>query len=193
MSKKEKTFDLCAESDRLILRPLEEEDYKNWLTEFKARKPSHHRHDEGKRDMSICSENWFVNLVKKHQQLALTDESHIFAVFRKKDGKHLGMVDFSTLERNDFQWGRIGYMIHNQHWKNGYGHESVKLAVDLAFNELKFHRIEAHINTDNEASIRLAKSVGMSYECTRKGFIYEFGGWTDNLIYYMNSNTKESI
>ncbi|WP_328515388.1 GNAT family protein [Halobacillus yeomjeoni] len=59
--------------------------------------------------------------------------------------------------------------------------------MNLAFTQLGFHRIEAHINTDNPASVKLAERVGLEYECTRKGFIYEFGEWTDNLIYCKNS------
>ncbi|KAB2330808.1 GNAT family N-acetyltransferase [Cytobacillus depressus] len=97
------------------------------------------------------------------------------------------MVDFSTLARDDFQWGRIGYTIHNQYWRKGYGKEAVNEALKIAFKYLNFHRIEAHINIDNSASINLAESVGMEYECTRKGFIFEFGEWTDNLIYFKNS------
>jgi [ribosomal protein S5]-alanine N-acetyltransferase len=27
----------------------------------------------------------------------------------------------------------------------------------------------------------------MRYECTRKGFIFENGVWTDNHVYYMNA------
>ncbi len=131
---------------------------------------------------------WFNQLVEKHQNLALEDTAHVFGSFRKADGKHLGMVDFSTLERMDFQWARIGYTIHNQHWGNGYGREAVKRALHIAFKELGFHRIKAHINTDNAASVKLAQSVGMEFECVRKGFIYEFGQWNDNAVYYINSN-----
>jgi [ribosomal protein S5]-alanine N-acetyltransferase len=63
----------------------------------------------------------------------------------------------------------------------------VKEALNIAFNPLKYHRVEAHINLDNSVSIKLAESAGMEFECKRKGFIFEFGEWTDNLIYYKNS------
>ncbi|WP_328515387.1 hypothetical protein [Halobacillus yeomjeoni] len=66
--------------------------------------------------MTECTVDWFNSLVEKHQQFALNDSSHILGVFRKEDDVHLGMVDFSTLGRDNFQWGRIGYSIHNQHW-----------------------------------------------------------------------------
>ncbi|MBP2006299.1 RimJ/RimL family protein N-acetyltransferase [Halobacillus andaensis] len=136
--------------------------------------------------MSECTNEWFCQLVDKHQELAFNDEAHVFGVFRKIDGTHLGMVDFSTLARNTFQWGRVGYTIHNQYWQRGYGKEAVQASLTIAFNELHFHRIEAHINVDNISSTRLAEKVGLKYECTRKEFIYENEKWTDQLIYYCN-------
>ena len=181
-------FDHSSETERLIIRPLQKGDYENWLHEFKQRNPSQNRHDQGQIDMSECTLEWFCHLVERQQQLALTDTAYIFGVFKKEEGTHLGMVDFSTLARDEFQWGRIGYTFHNQHWRKGYGKEAVKEALAIAFTQLEFHRIEAHINLDNNPSIRLAESVGMEVECIRKGFIYEYDKWTDHVIYFKNSN-----
>ncbi|RLQ92402.1 GNAT family N-acetyltransferase [Falsibacillus albus] len=185
-----KEFAIVSETERLVIRPLKREDYENWLAGFEGRSPSLHRHDQGKIDMSECTKEWFGGLVEKHQELAVDDIAHVFAVFRKEDTQHVGMVDFSTLSRNEFQWGRLGYTIHNQFWNKGYGKEAVKEALSIAFRELNFHRIEAHINLDNTPSIKLAESVGMEFECIRKGFIYEFGEWTDHLIYYCNAKDE---
>ncbi|PEF41258.1 hypothetical protein CON84_01675 [Bacillus sp. AFS094228] len=65
--------------------------------------------------------------------------------------------------------------------------QGVKEALNIAFKDLNFHRIEAHINVDNTPSYKLAENIGMEFECLRKGFIFEFGEWTDNLVYYINS------
>ena len=188
MKLKEGNFVYSTETERLVIRPLKKVDYEIWLKAFENRYPSQNRHDQGKVDMSECTPAWFEQLVEKHQELALTDTTYIFGVFSKVMGTHLGMIDFSTLARDDFQWGRIGYTIHNQHWRNGYGKEAVRAALMLAFDQLKFHRIEAHINLDNTPSIKLVESVGMEFECIRKGFIYEYNEWTDHLIYYKNSH-----
>lgn len=186
MISKEANFEVQLETERLIVRMLKKEDYQNWLTEFESRNPSQHRHDDGKMDMSECTEEWFVKLIAKHREQAEKDIAYIFGVFRKSDNRHIGMIDLSPLERMDFQWGRIGYTIHNQHWRMGYGKEAVKAALRIAHKDLGFHRIEAHINVDNTASMKLAESAGMKFECKREGFIFEFGEWTDNLIYFIN-------
>ena len=86
----------------------------------------------------------------------------------------------------DYNWAMMGYSIHNQYFRQGYGKESVEAATELFFQELNFHRIELHINTDNEPSKKLAESSGFRYECTREDFFYEGGKWIDQLIYYKN-------
>ena len=111
----EKKFENILETERLVIRPLTKDDYENWLNGFENRYPSQNRYDQGKIDMSECTLEWFYQLVEKHQELALADNTYIFGVFRKSDGTHLGMIDFSTLARDDFQWGRVGYTIHNQY------------------------------------------------------------------------------
>lgn len=92
---------------------MEEEDYSSWLTQYENRLPSQHKYDEGKLDMSICTKEWFGDLVTKHHQMAEDDKVYVFGVFRKTDNMHIGFVDFSTIMREEFQWARIGYTIHN--------------------------------------------------------------------------------
>ncbi|CAM3957056.1 GNAT family N-acetyltransferase [Mesobacillus zeae] len=179
-------MNLMKETERLFLRPLQAADYENWLLSFNNRFPSLYRHDRGKMDMSDCTEEWFCQLVDKHKCLAENDEAYIFGAFLKEGGTHVGMIDFSTLARMDFQWARIGYTIHNQFWKKGYGKEAVVGLIEAGFEELNYHRIEAHINLDNEPSKRLALCVGMEFECIRKGFIFENEEWTDHEVYTVN-------
>lgn len=178
---------LYVETERLIVRPFSNEDYPNWLHQHENRFPSQHKYDQGKIDLSECTEIWFHHMVESHQELIEKDECYVFGVFHKDTKDHIGTVDLSTLLRYDFQWGRIGYTLHNQYWCKGFGRECVQSVLKTAFEKLDFHRIEAHINLDNNPSIKLAESVGMKFECVRKGFIYEFGEWTDNLIYYINA------
>ena len=74
-------FDITSETERLTIRPLKKKDYQEWLNGFEKRADSQYRHDQGKIDMSECTPDWFEDLVKKHQELAIDDIAHVFGIF----------------------------------------------------------------------------------------------------------------
>jgi len=178
--------DLCIETNRLIIRPYVQEDYSNWFAAHEERRPTQHEYDNGYKDMSSSTEKWFVEWIANFEERALKDDMYVLGVFRKEDGVHVGKVELFTILRMDYQWAMMGYSIHNQYWRKGYGLESVVAAKKLFYEQLDFHRIELHINTDNHPSIQLAKKAGFQYECTRKEFSFENDEWQDLLIYYQN-------
>ncbi|WP_391209327.1 GNAT family N-acetyltransferase [Psychrobacillus sp. L4] len=179
---------LFAETEHLILRPFQDDDYANWYKGFNDRLPSQYKYDDGYSDMSYSTKEWFIKWIDGFRQAAEKDEMYILGVFRKEDGVNVGKVELITILRMDYQWAMMGYSIHNQFWKNGYGVESVKAATKLFFSALNFHRIELHINTDNEPSKRLAERAEYTFECKRAQFSLENDEWTDFLVYYQNNN-----
>lgn len=174
---------LKIETDRLILRPQELIDYESWYAGFANRLPSQHPYDEGRVSLEQCDRAWFTRLCQRHQQEAMRDEIYVLGIFDRQTNQHLGNIDFSTLKRDVYQWAILGYQIHNQFWRQGYGKEAVKAALIAGFETLNYHRIEAVINLDNWASIALAESVGMQKEGVRRRFFYENEQWVDHLIY----------
>lgn len=178
---------LYATTERLIIRPFNDNDYTNWYAGFDNRLPSQYNYDDGHKDMSSYTEEWYINWINSFEQAAEKDEMYILGLFRKEDGKNIGKVELITILRMDYQWAMMGYSIHNQFWKNGYGIESVKAATELFFTNLNFHRIELHINTDNDPSKKLAERAGFKFECKREEFSFENDEWTDFLIYFQNN------
>jgi ribosomal-protein-alanine N-acetyltransferase len=43
------------------------------------------------------------------------------------------------------------------------------------------HRIEAHIQKENSASLAFAEHLGFQVEGTAKGYLYRDGAWIDHL------------
>lgn len=177
---------LQVETERLIIRPFQKEDYESWLDGFNKRLPSQYKYDDGYHDMSSSTKEWFTEWIRGFDEAARRDEMYVLGIFQKEDGANIGKLELIKILRMDYQWAMMGYSIHNQHWKNGYGAESVIAALPLFFNGLQFHRIELHIHIDNEPSIRLAERAGFSFECTREAFSMGNGKWADFLIYYKN-------
>jgi [ribosomal protein S5]-alanine N-acetyltransferase len=174
---------LEIKTERLVLRPQKPSDYEAWYAGFSGRLPQQSKYDEGQVGLEDCDIAWFSGLCDRHQEQALSDYAYIFGIFSKQTTQHLGNVDLSTIYREEKQWANLGYGVHNQYWKQGFGNEAVRAVLIAGFENLGYHRIEAAINLDNHPSIALAQSVGLQKECVRRGFYYENEQWVDHLIY----------
>ena len=151
---------LIIETERLIIRPFKNSDYQEWSKGFNNRLPSQYKYDEGyDPDSSAYTKKWFVDWIGEFHEDAEKDDLYILGIFRKEDGANIGNIELVKILRMDYNWAMMGYSIHNQYFRQGYGRESVKAAVELFFSELDFHRIELHINLDNEPSQKLAESA----------------------------------
>ena len=69
-----KNLGLHFTTQRLIIRPLEENDYETWLRGFVNRKPSQFKYDKGQVDMSESTEPWFAALIVRQQQAIEADD-----------------------------------------------------------------------------------------------------------------------
>lgn len=144
---------LYLENDRLILREFNERDYDNWSNGFNHRLSSQYKYDEGYKKVEKATKEWFSNWINSFNKAKGNDEMYVLGTFRKEDGVNIGKVELITILRMDYQWAMMGYSIHNQYWKKGYGTESVIAARDYFFEALNFQRIELYINVDNTPSM----------------------------------------
>lgn len=163
---------LQVETERLSIRPFQKEDYESWLDGFNKRLPSQYKYDDGYHDMSSSTKEWFTEWIRGFDEAARRDEMYVLGIFQKEDGANIGKLELIKILRMDYQWAMMGYSIHNQHWKNGYGAESVIAALPLFFNGLQFHRIELHIHIDNEPSFVLQKELVFHLNVRERHFLW---------------------
>jgi ribosomal-protein-alanine N-acetyltransferase len=77
----------------------------------------------------------------------------------------------------------LGYQIGEEFNGKGYMTEALKLALDIGFNELKFHRITAQVNPANPASIRVLEKVGFVREGYARKSLKVGGEWCDHVCF----------
>ena len=176
---------LQIETERLMIRPFQNDDYESWLDGFNKRLPSQYKYDDGYQVMASSTKEWFTEWIRGFDEAAHRDEMYVLGIFRKEDGANIGKLELIKILRMDYQWAMMGYSIHNQYWKNGYGEESVKAALPLFLIDFIFIE-SSYIRVDNEPSVRLAERAGFSFECKREAFSLENGKWMDFLIYFKN-------
>ena len=58
----------------------------------------------------------------------------------------------------------IGWILHRDSWKQGYGTEMGKEMLRFGFDELKLHRILAHCDAENIGSYKVMEKIGMRRE-----------------------------
>ena len=170
----------------MVLRPYKKADYEVWFDAYVNRLEPLNKWDEGPVPKRKCSKRHFENFLKKLKELGRKDDYYRYGVFKKKTGELIGHVDFDIFVRGTHQFSNFGYQIYNQHWGNGYGREAARKGLFIGFRQLKLNRLEAAINFENRKSIRLAKLIGMQKEGIKKRYWFEFGEWTDHVIYVAN-------
>ncbi|MEU7576821.1 GNAT family protein [Streptomyces sp. NPDC041068] len=91
-----------------------------------------------------------------------------------------GMININDIVRGSYQRGVLGFAAFLPYVGRGYMSTGVALAVHYAFDQLGLHRLEADIQPDNRASLRLVRHLGFRKEGFSPGFIKIDGVWRDH-------------
>lgn len=175
---------------RLILRPLEETDFENWVQAHSCLLPPQNEWDETNWNETELSKKKFKELLKIQKQQRTQDHFYEFGIFHKDDGILLGTVSLMDISRGVFQNAYLGYRIFNIYWGNGYAQEACLGAMSIAFKKLHLHRVEAGIAPTNKRSLKTAKAIGLRKEGVSKRRLYVNKKWVDLLLYAL---TKEEF
>jgi len=107
----------------------------------------------------------------------------------------VGTFNISGIVRGYFQSAYLGYEIFSPHHGKGYMTRGIKLLLSKAFEELKLHRLEANIQPNNKASIRLVSRAGFEKEGYSKNYLNIAGlGWKDHERWAMvNPSWKDGV
>ena len=110
----------------------------------------------------------------------LSQEGRYF-VCLQTTGEVLGTFHISGIVRGYFQSAYLGYEVFAPHQGKGYMSQGMKLLLELAFNSLRLHRLEANIQPGNLASLHLVAAHGFVKEGFSKHYL-RVGGreWKDH-------------
>lgn len=170
------------ETDRLILKALDESHAADVLAFYEKNKVflkpwEAHRHEK-----FFTLETQKVHLRLDGLGMQKGDMVRYW-IYEKgsKCPRVIGTVSITNIIRGVFKSCYLGYKISEDKAGQGLMCEAVKAVVDLAFNQLKLHRIEANIMPHNIASLRMIEKCGFKNEGLASKYLMINGKWEDHI------------
>lgn len=171
---------LQYETQRLVLKVLGP-DYSWDVLRFYERDKDLFEKYEADRNPHFYTEPHQRTTLQLEYRLCL-NFSHIrFYVFQKEDlSTIIGTVCLYDISKT-YSRADIGYKFNSCFHHKGYAAEAVEKLIDIAFTEIKLHRLCARVVADNTPSIRLLKGLGFEQEGICRDYMCFKGVWTDHL------------
>ena len=85
----------------------------------------------------------------------------LWAIELKDTGRFIGDCGITMQNIDGQQLPEIGYHVHKDFWRKGYGSEAAKAVRDWAFTHTAFERLYSYMNSTNIASYSTAAAAGM--------------------------------
>jgi ribosomal-protein-alanine N-acetyltransferase len=103
-----------------------------------------------------------------------------YFVCLRESGDLVGVVDVSEIVRGVFRSGYLSYYAFEPHARKGLMTEGLGLVVADVFHRLGLHRLEANVQPENRASVRLVRRLGFRKEGYSPRYLKIRGRWRDH-------------
>lgn len=118
------------------------------------------------------------------------NEGITWGITLKNEIKLIGTIGFWRIEKEHYR-AEIGYTLHPDYWGKGIMQEALSEVVNYGFKVMKLHSIEANVNPENTASIKLLERNGFSREAYYKENYFFNGKFIDTAIYSLLEKNKK--
>jgi RimJ/RimL family protein N-acetyltransferase len=101
---------------------------------------------------------WFLNGHPDHPELGL------WAAIYKPNQQFIGRCGLLPWTIDGRAEVEVAYLLDKHYWRQGLGTEAAKALLQYGFKHLRLSRLICLIHPDNQASIKVARHIGMTLE-----------------------------
>jgi ribosomal-protein-alanine N-acetyltransferase len=162
---------LQREDERVRLRPLELADEPAFLAAVRRSRELH-----GPWVSPPDSPAAFRTLLGRAQQPDFAP----FVALERHTGALCGAFNVSQIVRGSFQSAYLGYQAFTPWERRGLMGAALELLLEVVFEDLGLHRVEANVQPGNAASIALVRARGFRLEGYSPRYLKIGGEWRDH-------------
>lgn len=144
------------ETKRLILRPYNIDDIDDLYKIISDKETMKYFDQPYTYEQTIRWVNWSIDHYKRYG-------FSFFAVILKETGQFIGNCGLTLQTIDNEILPEIGYHIHKDYMRQGYGSEAAIAVKDWAFLNTEYNDLYSYMSKDNEASVKVAIKNGMKH------------------------------
>jgi ribosomal-protein-alanine N-acetyltransferase len=161
---------LISAEDAAALAGLQRRN-RDFLTPYEPVRDEAYFTEEGQRDV-------ISRVLEEHRAGSMMPR-----VILDGEGEVVGRITLTGIERGPFQNCRLGYLVSQHANGRGLATAAVAEVVDIAFDELGLHRVEAGAMVDNVRSQRVLEKNGFVRFGLAPSYLNIAGEWRDHVMY----------
>ncbi|MCB7480508.1 GNAT family N-acetyltransferase [Christiangramia sediminis] len=144
-------------TDRLILKKVQREDQPN-IHKGLSNKDVIKYYGVQYNTLKETAEQmqWYENLERSGSGLWWT-------IGINESGKFCGAIGFNDYHK-EYNRAEIGFWLLPEFWGKGLISEAANSMIDYLFKELKLHRLEAYVETENDNSAKALRKLNFNFE-----------------------------
>ncbi len=173
------------ETDRLILKALDEDDWKCVLDFLEKGRHIFERFEAEK--VPLYYTKLYQKGVLANESAATRGDRYIrYYVFLKEQPEVVvGTVSCGNIMGEPHSVGTLGYKFDEDYWHQGYASEAITKVLSEVFAQLKLHRVMAYVMEGNIPSIKLLERLGFRLEGLCEKNLKVNGQWENHRLYAM--------
>ena len=147
---------MTFETERLILRPITQDDFANWQSILSDAETM--QHYPAPYDAAGV-QRWIDWTLRNYETYGFG----LWALILKENGRFIGDCGITMQNIHGQQLPEIGYHINKAYWRRGYATEAAKKCMEYAFETLQFPAVYSYMSSTNAASYGVALKNGMKF------------------------------
>lgn len=127
--------------------------------------------------------------IQQINSLEKTNDAITWAITLKEAPKLLGTICFWNIQKQHYR-AELGYALHPDYQGKGLMQEALTIILEYGFRVLNLHSVEANVNPNNVASIKLLERNGFVREAYYRENYFFDGNFLDSAIYSLLTPVK---